>query len=313
MRSDTATLCRQVMNAPAPIGVIGDYNLLERLEPAGPGDLYRARDTRKGRTVAIRLLPADFAPGAKARAALIEQARSVGVLSHPNVITLFGAGEHEGRVYLAFEFLIGQSLRAEMAGRPMNVRRAVELAIQIADAVADAHAAGFVHGGLSPDSIIVTAKGHAKIPAFELAARAGFESGDGARLRDYDSPEEAQGHASDDRSDVYSIGAILYEMLANRRPSHKGASAPSLVNRHVDQELDALVLKAVSPNPDSRHQGAVTFAAELRSHGARFDLREMEADEANELRSRSISVPRVLLIAIVILTALAAIGWWVIR
>ena len=105
----------------------------------------------------------------------------------------------------------------------MNVRRAVELAVQIADAVAEAHAAGFVHGGLSPDSVVITAKGHAKIPAFELAAHGGFEHGRRrGRLHDYDSPEEARGQAADDRSDIYSVGAMLYEMLTTRRPHAPG-------------------------------------------------------------------------------------------
>src|SRR5688572_29986467 len=134
-------------SAPAPLGVVARYNLLERLEPAGPGELYRARDTRLGRTVAIRVLPAAYAGDAARRAELLLKAQSLIALSHPNVTTLFETGEHEGRLYLAFEFFKGQSLRAEMAGRAMNVRRAVELAIQMADAVADAHAAGFVHGG----------------------------------------------------------------------------------------------------------------------------------------------------------------------
>src|SRR5690606_22648260 len=126
-----------------------------------------------------------------------------------------------------FEFLKGQSLRAEMGGRPMNVRRAIEVAIQMADAVADAHGAGFVHGGLSPDTVVITAKGHAKIPAFPLAAREGFEHADGeVRLRDYVAPEEAQGLPADDRSDIYSVGAVLFEMLTTRRPLHRGTAAP---------------------------------------------------------------------------------------
>ena len=214
--------------SPAPIGVVAHYNLLEQLEPSGPGDLYRARDTKAGRTVAVRLLPADFTSDP---AALIDQARGLTRLSHPNVTTLFDVGEHEGRVYFAFEFQKGQSLRAEAAGRPLNVRRAVEIAIQIADAVADAHAAGFVHGGLSPESIVISAKGRAKIPAFELAAQGGFnQDGREARLHDYESPEEANGQPPDDRSDIYSVGAILYEMLTTRRPMHRGASAPSASN-----------------------------------------------------------------------------------
>jgi serine/threonine protein kinase len=215
----------------APIGVIGHYNLLERIDAAGVGDLYRARDTRHGRTVSVRVLPGDFTADPPA---LAEKARAVQVLSHPNVITVFDVGQHDGRVYVVFEFLKGRSLRSEMAGRPVNVRRAIDMTIQIADAVADAHAAGFVHGGLSPDSIIVTAKGNAKIPAFHLAVQAGLELADGqVRLHDYDSPEEARGQAADERSDIYSVGAILYEMLTMRKPMHRGSSAPSASNPRV--------------------------------------------------------------------------------
>src|SRR5438132_9076440 len=205
-------------SVPGPIAVISHYNLLERLDPAGPGDLYRARDTKKGRTVVVRVLPKDYVDDAQ-RDAFIERARGLVELSHPNVTTVFEVGEHEGRILIVFEFLKGQSLRHEMGGRPLNVRRAMDLAIQMADALADAHAVGYVHGGLSPDSVVITAKGHAKIPAFELASRGGFEPGDnGSRLHDYDSPEEARGQQSDDRADIYSVGAVLYEMLTTRRP-----------------------------------------------------------------------------------------------
>lgn len=295
---------------PAPLGVVAHYNLLERLEPAGPGELYRARDTRLGRTVAVRVLPADFAADGVARAALLEKARSLIALSHPNVTTLFEVDEHDGRVFLAFEFLKGQSLRAEMAGRPMNVRRAVELAVQVADAVADAHAAGFVHGGLSPDSIVITAKGHAKIPAFELAARGGFDQdADDVRLRDYDSPEEARGQDADERSDIYSVGAVLFEMLTTRRPLHRGAASPNVSNRHVPPELDDIVLRAVAPNPNSRFQSAATLAAELRSMAAILDVRGGAGDEEEHV-ARSTSPGRVVFLAVAILVALGAVFWW---
>ena len=301
------------MNAPAPVGVVAHYTLLEQLEPAGPGDLYRARDTRLGRTVALRLLPADFTTGADARAALVAQARAMTVLSHPNVTTLFDAGEHEGRVYLAFEFLKGQSLRAEMAGRPLNVQRAVETAIQITDAIADAHANGFVHGGLSPESVAMTQRGHAKIPAFELAAHGGFADGSGnsseVRLLDYVSPEEASGQVADDRSDIYSVGAILYETLTAKRPNPKGAAAPSSVNRHVPPELDAVVLRAVAPNPDSRAQSAAAFASELRAVMALIDARGGAGDEADERHVPATSIGRVLRFAAVVLV-LVGIAWW---
>ena len=297
---------------PLPIGQIGDYNLLERLDASGPGELFRARDTRKGRTVAIRVLPDAVAPGAGARAGLIEAARSVGVLSHPNVTTLFDAGEHDGKAFLVFEYLTGQSLRAEMAGRAMNIRRAVEVAIQIADAIAQAHAAGFSHAGLSPDSIVVTAKGRAKIPAFPLATREGFETGDGVTLRDYESPEEARGETPDDRSDIYSVGAILFEMLTTRRPPPRGAAAPSAANRNVIPELDDVVLRAVAPNPESRHQSAATLAAELRAISARLDAQDI-ADDVPLPPRRTKKGRGGLLVAAAIVLLLAFVAWWVTR
>lgn len=296
---------------PAPIGAIRHYNLLERLDPSGPGELYRARDTRAGRTVTVRVLPPDYSADPAGRERLFESAKSVLALSHPNVTTLYEAGEHDGRVFLVFEFLKGQSLRAEMAGRPMNVRRAVELAIQIADGVAEAHGAGFIHGGLSPETVIITAKGHAKIPAFELASRVGFEQTEaGLRLRDYDSPEEARGQAPDDRSDIYSVGAVLYEMLTTKRPMHKGAAAPSASNPHVLQELDDLVLRAVAPNPDSRIQSGAALAAELRGVASILDARGGAGDEEDEHAGSSTSMGKIVLLAVVILAALALVAYF---
>ena len=241
---------------------------------------------------------------------MIAGAKSVIPLSHPNVTTLYEAGEHDGRIFLVFEFLKGQPLRAEMTGRAMNVRRAVELAVQIADGIAEAHAAGFIHGGLSPETVMITAKGHAKIPAFELASRAGFEQTEsGMRLRDYDSPEEARGQVADDRSDIYSVGAVLYEMLTTKRPMHKGAAAPSASNPHVIKELDDLVLRAVAPNPDSRVQSAAALAADLRSVAAILDARGGAGDEEEDHAPASTSFGKVLAIALAILAVLALIVW----
>jgi serine/threonine-protein kinase len=296
------------MNQTTTIGVVAHYNLLERLDPAGPGDVYRARDTRHGRTVIVRLLP----PAADdSRRILLQQAQSLASLSHANAITLFGSGEHEGRLFFAFERITGRSLRAEMAGRPMNVRRGVELAIQIADAVAEAHALGFLHSGLSPETVGITAKGHAKIPAFHLGTIIGFQdpSSEG-RLIDYASPEEAQGESPDDRSDVYSIGAVLYEMVTARRPLHRGASAPSAANAKVPKELDTVVLKAVAPNPERRYQSAAEFASALRGVLPLLELPEVppEIDGGG-----SATVGRVALLTVIILSGLAAIVWWVMR
>jgi serine/threonine-protein kinase len=198
-----------------------------------------------------------------------------------------------------------------MAGRAVNVRRAVDMAVQMADAVAEAHAAGFVHGGLSPDTIVITAKGNAKIPAFHLAVQSGLEYADGqARLHDYDSPEEARGQTADDRSDIYSIGAILYEMLTMRKPMHRGAAAPSASNPRVPKELDAIVLKAVAPNPDSRYQSVATFAGELRAVSSALELDEPEETDAS---ASSTTVGSVAMMTIVIMVVVVAILWWVTR
>jgi serine/threonine-protein kinase len=260
--------------------------------------------------VAVRVLSRATTAGA---GRLLQNARALTALSHPNVITLFDIGEDDGAAYIVFEFVKGESLRAHMAGRPVNVRKAIELAVQIADAVADAHAAGFLHSGLSPDAVLVTAKGHAKIPSFELAAYGGMdEASSEPRLRDYDSPEEASGGEVDERSDVYSVGAILYEMLTARRPMHRGASAPSASNANVPPELDRVVLQAVAPNPELRYRSLVSLTAELRAVLSALDARTAVADERAR-PAASTSVSQVVVMTLVILLIVAALAWWLTR
>jgi serine/threonine-protein kinase len=131
------------------------------------------------------------------------------------------------------------------------------------------------------------------------------------RLRDYDSPEEARGEVPDDRSDIYSVGAVLYEMLTTRRPMHKGASAPGATNPVVPKELDEVVLRAVAPSPDRRVQSAAALAAELRSVAAVLDVRGVAGEEDEALPQRSTSLGRVLLLTVVILALVALVVWLV--
>ena len=164
-----------------------------------------------------------------------------------------------------------------------------------------------------PDSVLVTARGHAKIPVLELAARGGFEDTDAQlRLRDYDSPEEAHGAPPDERSDTYSVGAILYEMLTTRRPMHRGAAAPSASNRHVQPELDQVALKAVSPNPDSRYQSVAALAGELRRVGTLLDARGI-ADDADDRHTNSPSGRGITLLVVVVIVLGVVIVWWLTR
>ena len=158
---------------------------------------------------------------------------------------------------------------------------------------------------------MITAKGHAKIAAFELAARSGFDhNGADGRLHDYGSPEEARGQAADERSDIHSVGAVLYEMLTTRRPPHRGAAAPSAVNPTIPSELDVIVLRAVAPNAAMRFQSAATLVAELRSVAAVLDVRSGTEDERDQAEAHATSVGRVLILTVAMLLALGGVVWW---
>lgn len=293
---------------PTTIGVVAHYNLLEALEPAGPGDLYRARDTKHGRTVIVRVLPP---VSHDEEQTLLRQVQSLARLSHQNAIHIYQAGVQDGRVYLAFEHVTGRSLRAEMAGRPMNARRAVEAAIAVTDAIAEAHALGFLHSGISPDTIALSAKGHVKVAAFHLGTTLGFDARDGeVRLVDYESPEEGRREPADERSDVYSIGAVLYEMLTARKPMHRGASAPSASNPVVPKDVDAVVLKAIAPNAERRYQSAAALAGSLREVMSGLQLPDVPVDVAG---APAASLGRVVVMTVVILAVVAACVWWFIR
>ena len=278
------------------VGMAGDQRQL--VAAVGPGGVYAGLD--------------GVEPGHPARHAQQPVAGARGGLKIIEA-EADDVGEHDGRIYLVSEFLKGQSLRGEAAGRPMHVRRALELAIQIADAVAGAHAAGFVGGGFDPDSITVTTRGHAKIPVFDPAARSGLDQhGSVARHRDYDSPEELDGKPPDERSDIYSVGAILYEMLTTRRPVHRGSAAPSAANRHVPAVVDQIVLKAVAPNADRRMQSAAELAAELRAAAATPEVRGDEEDAFGDAEQPTNRLGQVLMLTTVILLGLGLLLWWLV-
>lgn len=266
--------------------ILGQYKILDHIGAGGLGDVYRARDTRLGRTVAIRVLARDIAADPERRERLLREARVAVSLSHPNIAALYEIGEEQGHVFLASEFVPGETLQKIIAGRPLNPRRAIDLAIQVADALADAHAEGIVHGSIKPDNIIVTPKGAAKILDYGLA-RAGAAPGAGA----YTSPEQALGGEVDQRTDICSLGLVLFEMLTGGLPFGASTPAavavrialtpvpvPSEVNPSLPRELDAIVAKALAKSPDRRYEAAATLAAELRSIGAILDVRSESAE-----------------------------------
>jgi serine/threonine protein kinase len=319
---------------------IAHYNLLDRIGEGGIGEVFRARDTKVGRTVAIKIVAPAIAGDASRLAKFLEDARAAMALSHPNVATLFDVGEADGVHYLVYEYAAGHTLREECGGASMNPRRAVDIAVQMADGVSDAHSHGIFHGDLRPETVIVTAKGSAKVLDFGLsdwtkggAVRAQAASSPGS-LPDsavpvvaYLSPEQALGHSMDQRSDVFTLGTLTYEMLTGRNPFTaptagetvlnvvRGAAAPaSEVNPGVPKDFDAILARAMTPDLERRLQSAAALAAELRSVGAVLDVRTGEAVHAPDVLplddkpDRDASI--MLISALVAAAAAAAAVWW---
>ncbi len=283
---------------------VAHYNLLDLCGEGGLGPVYRARDTKVGRTVALKLVSAARLADPATRERFFEDARRAAQLSHPNIATLFEVGEQEGGAYLAYEYAVGITVREEMGGRPVAPRRAVDVAVQIADALADGHAAGIVHGDVRPDNIVITPKGSAKLLEFgmsawsdagrirgEAAASPGQLRSDVLPIISYMSPEQALGGRVDARGDVFSLATVVYEMLTARHPfAGAGVEATVLniiqatpppassVTPGVPQELDALLARALSKDISARQQSAASLSAELRSVAAVLDVRAGDSE-----------------------------------
>jgi serine/threonine protein kinase len=269
---------------------IAHYKILERVGESRLGEIFRARDTRLGRTVAIKIPPAAVQNDPVKRAALLADAQTAATLSHPTIAALYEAGEDNGRVFLACEFVPGDPLDRVIGGHALNPRRAIDLAAQLADALADAHAAGQAHGNLTSDAVVVTPKGNAKVLDF------GFSR--------WTRPD---GTAGGEAGDIRAVAGLLFEMLTGKAPAGDRV-APTAVNKSLPPEVDALALKDYGL--------AVTFAADLRAVGA---ILEVRAEAAGPSRARPVrggarrrTGPWVAL-AVVLFAALAAAVWLLLR
>jgi serine/threonine protein kinase len=283
---------------------VAHYNPLEKIGEGRLGPVYRARDTKVGRTVALKLVPAARLTDLAVRGRLFEDARAAASLSHPNIATLFDVGTHEGGAYLAYEFVQGITLREEMAGQSVGPRRALDIAIQVADALAEGHAAGIVHGDVRPDNIMITRKGSAKLLEFGLTSwsAAGHRRAEAVKsperlgadampIVSYLAPEQALDGAVDVRADIFSLAIVLYEMLAGRHPfAGSGAAATivsiiqstpprvSSVRPDVPKDLDPILARALAKDMEARQQSAAAFSAELRSVAAMLDVRSGDSE-----------------------------------
>jgi beta-lactam-binding protein with PASTA domain len=258
------------------------YRILRRIGSGGMADVYCAEDTHLGREVALKVLHRRFAQDQEFVERFRREAKAAAGLSHPNVVGVFDRGEHEGTYYIAMEYLTGRTLKDILETEaPLSQRRTIDLGVQILQAAGFAHRHGVIHRDFKPHNVIVDENGHAKVTDFGIA-RAGAsemtETGSIMGTAHYLSPEQAQGHAVSAASDLYSIGVMLYELLAGRLP-FEGDSAVAIALKHLSEQpepvsqvrpdvhpaVEAVVMAALAKSPAHRWQTAGDFAEGLEA------------------------------------------------
>ncbi len=289
---------------------LSHYRILKKLGSGGMGEVYLAEDTTLGRTVAIKVLPAEVASDPERLRRFVQEAKAASVLKHPNVASIYELGESENIRFIAMEHVEGETLESRLKGAPIEINRLLEIAIQTTDALDEAHSKGVVHRDLKPANIMITTRGQVKVLDFGLAkvtqasapqtgasklnTQSGTEPGLVMGTVQYMSPEQALGKQVDHRSDLFSLGIILYQMAAGRLP-FAGDSATETINKIINivpdalarlnyavtPQLEYIVRKCLEKNVENRYQSA---------HDLLIDLRNLKRDtESGSLSSHTAS------------------------
>jgi serine/threonine protein kinase/tetratricopeptide (TPR) repeat protein len=250
---------------------ISHYRIVEKLGEGGMGVVYKAQDTKLKRTVALKFLTPQALGGEEEKTRFIQEAQAAAAFNHPYIATIFEIDEVEGDTFIAMEYLDGQSLREKIKAGPLKVDEALEIAIQVAEGLQEAHDKGITHRDIKSGNIMITSKGQAKIMDFGLAKLAGAvqlaKAGTTMGTAAYMSPEQASGKEVDHRTDIWSLGVVLYEMLTGQLPfksEYEQAVIYSILNeepkpmsglrRGVPMELERIMNKALAKKPDERYQ-----------------------------------------------------------
>ncbi len=269
---------------------LGHYRIQEKLGEGGMGVVYLAEDTQLGRRVAIKLLPEEYAAQEDRLQRFLSEAKLASSINHPNIVSIYELGEHAGRRFIAMEYVPGQSLRASLQKRGLTLKRLLALALPVAEALARAHRAGIIHRDIKPENLLVSEDGYIKVADFGLAklkptpsaeatvtGQVATDAGKVVGTVAYMSPEQLQGHEVDARSDIFSFGAVLYEMATGRSPflRDSAASTSAAILRDdprpvrtlagsLPVEAENLVNKALEKDPAFRYQAMDELAADLR-------------------------------------------------
>ncbi len=272
---------------------LGSYEILAPIGAGGMGEVYRGRDVRLGREVALKLLPAEFSSNTDRLTRFEQEARSASALNHPNIITIYEIGTIDSCSFISMEYVEGKTLRELIQAGPLPARKAIQLAVQIAEGLAKAHEAGIVHRDLKPENLMITDDGYVKILDFGLAklmtpsaneqvsalpTAAKTEAGVLMGTVGYMSPEQASGSAIDFRSDQFSLGVILYEMVTAKRAFQKKTTVETLaaiineepepvqaINSHIAAPIRWLIERCMEKNPNDRYASTRDLARDIQS------------------------------------------------